>query len=76
NVITISAVADRDMMPDPSFYCRCLEAAYQELKAATIERPVSHKAADQKPKRKPGARKGAKPKNNGSSALAETRQAS
>ncbi|MCI0516356.1 MAG: wax ester/triacylglycerol synthase family O-acyltransferase [Woeseiaceae bacterium] len=76
NVITISAVADRDMMPDPSFYCRCLEAAYQELKAATIERPVSHKAADQKPKRKPGARKGAKPKNNGSSALAETRQSS
>lgn len=74
NVITISAIADRDMMPDPSFYCKCLEAAYRELKLATIERPVSSQP-DAGPKRKAGARKGAKPKNNGSSALAETRQA-
>jgi diacylglycerol O-acyltransferase / wax synthase len=75
NVITISAIADRDMMPDPSFYCRCLESAYQELKAATIERPAAHKAAESKPKRKPGGRKTARSKNNGSTAAEVTRQA-
>lgn len=32
--ITISAVACRDMMPDPAFYCDCLQAAFDELKLA------------------------------------------
>lgn len=36
NTITISAVADRDMMPDPAFYAECLEASFNELKAATL----------------------------------------
>ena len=36
NSITISAVADRDMLPDPAFYAECLEAAYDELRSATL----------------------------------------
>ena len=36
NTITISAIADRNMMPDPAFYIECLQSAYDELKAATI----------------------------------------
>ncbi len=32
--ITISAIACREMMPDPAFYCECLQAAYDELKLA------------------------------------------
>ena len=43
NVITISAVADRDMMPDPAFYAECLQSAFDELKAATIDRPAATK---------------------------------
>ncbi len=43
NTITISAVADRDMMPDPAFYADCLQASFDELKAATIDRPVAKK---------------------------------
>jgi WS/DGAT/MGAT family acyltransferase len=35
NTITISAVADRAMMPDPAFYCDCIQSAFDELKAAT-----------------------------------------
>ena len=47
NTITISAVADRTMMPDPRFYMECLEESYAELKAATIEKPRStRKRAD------------------------------
>jgi diacylglycerol O-acyltransferase len=36
DTITISAVADRSMMPDPAFYGECLQRAYDELKMATI----------------------------------------
>jgi len=39
NTITISAVSDRGMMPDPAFYAECLQAAYDELKLATIGKP-------------------------------------
>jgi len=47
NTITISAVADRTMMPDPRFYMECLEESYAELKAATIEKPrATRKRAD------------------------------
>ena len=38
DTITISAVADRSMMPDPSFYGECLQRAFDELKSATIEK--------------------------------------
>ena len=44
DTITISAVADRSMMPDPDFYVECLQASFDELKAATIERPQAEKA--------------------------------
>ena len=44
NTITISAIADRNMMPDPAFYIECLQSAYDELKAATIDKvPVKKK---------------------------------
>jgi len=39
NSITISVVSDRDMMPDPAFYTQCLQQSFDELKAATIEKP-------------------------------------
>jgi len=57
NSITISAVADRDMMPDPAFYNECLQAAFDELKAATIGRPASapDRDAPKKPKKKAAA---------------------
>ena len=48
NTITISAVADRDMMPDPAFYSECLQAAFDELKAATIDKPVRKSPAKKK----------------------------
>ncbi|MDH4107250.1 MAG: wax ester/triacylglycerol synthase family O-acyltransferase [Gammaproteobacteria bacterium] len=67
NSITISAVADRDMMPDPAFYNECLRASFDELKAATIDLGAAS-AADAPPKttrpaaarkKKPAARKAA-----------------
>ena len=36
--ITISAVADRDMMPDPAFYAQCLQESFDELKSVTIDK--------------------------------------
>ncbi len=36
NKITISAVSCREMMPDPAFYCDCLEKSFEALKDATI----------------------------------------
>lgn len=35
--ITVNVVSCRDMMPDPAFYCDCLNEAYEELKAATAD---------------------------------------
>lgn len=58
--ITLSVLADRDIMPDPEFYHDCLVAAYEELYAAAIKlgpgRPknaaVAAKAKIRSPKRK------------------------
>ena len=61
DTITVAAVADRDMMPDPAFYAECLQASFNELKAATIEKPAPKK---KKPKKKAPARK-KKPTGNG-----------
>lgn len=36
--VMISAVSCREMMPDPSFYCQCLDEAYAELLAAATTR--------------------------------------
>ncbi len=52
DTITISAVADRDMMPDPAFYGECLQRAFDELKSATIEKPTESTASNVKRIRK------------------------
>ncbi|NOX69663.1 MAG: wax ester/triacylglycerol synthase family O-acyltransferase [Gammaproteobacteria bacterium] len=58
NTITISAVADRSMMPDPAFYADCLQSSFDELKAATIDRPpVKKKKKRATPKKKIAAAK-------------------
>jgi diacylglycerol O-acyltransferase / wax synthase len=62
NKITISAVSDRAMMPDPAFYVECLQKSYDELKAATIEKPK--KAPRKKAARKTATSKSA-PSGNG-----------
>ena len=54
NKITISVVSDRNMMPDPSFYMQCLQQSFDELKAATIEKPrvaTRKKAVKKTPKK-------------------------
>jgi hypothetical protein len=51
NTITISLIADRDMMPDPSFYCRCMEEAFEELKKATIDIEPAKKSAGRNKKK-------------------------
>ncbi len=44
--ITLSVLADRDIMPDPEFYHDCLVASYEELYAAAIKLgPALPKAA-------------------------------
>jgi len=58
--VTLSVLADRDIMPDPEFYHDCLVAAYEGLYAAATKlgpgRPrnaaVAAKAKIQSPKRK------------------------
>ena len=39
-VITISAISCREMMPDPTFYCDCMEEAFAELKVAAAAMPA------------------------------------
>ena len=43
--VTISIVADRNIMPDPSFYRECLEKSFEELKTAALKKSkvVKHK---------------------------------
>ncbi|HQQ62807.1 MAG TPA: wax ester/triacylglycerol synthase family O-acyltransferase [Pseudomonadales bacterium] len=43
--VTITIIADRDIMPDPSFYRECLERSFAELKAAALKKSkvVKHK---------------------------------
>ena len=48
NTITISAVADRDMMPDPAFYAECLQSSFDELKAETIDKKPAKKVSKKK----------------------------
>jgi len=49
--ITLSFTACRDQMPDPEFYAQCLQASFDELKAATLTAPQG------KPGRKPAKKK-------------------
>lgn len=62
NTITISAVADRDMMPDPAFYAECLQASFDELKAATLGKAPALKAEKPKAAKKTKAKKKASKK--------------
>jgi hypothetical protein len=40
--LSITAMSDREVMPDPAFYQECLDAAFEELKAAAIDgRPAT-----------------------------------
>ena len=64
--VDIVRQADRDMMPDPSFYASCLQTAFDELKAATIEKAAPKK---KKAKKKKTAAKKAKPKSTGNGAV-------
>ncbi|MDX2413226.1 MAG: WS/DGAT domain-containing protein, partial [Woeseiaceae bacterium] len=58
DTITISAVSDRAMMPDPAFYGECLQRAFDELKSATIEEPARSTASNVKKIRKATGSKG------------------
>ena len=67
NTITISAVADRDMMPDPAFYADCLQESFDELKSATLTKPKARSrnsttTTDGKKSNKRSARKATKKK--------------
>ncbi len=45
--ITLSVLADREIMPDPEFYHDCLVAAYEEMYAASLPlQPKNVKAAE------------------------------
>jgi hypothetical protein len=39
-VITISAISCREMMPDPTFYCDCMEESFNELRTAAAAMPA------------------------------------
>jgi len=53
--VTISAISCREMMPDPGFYCDCLEESFENLKKAT-----SKKATRKKTTRKRASKQKAK----------------
>jgi WS/DGAT/MGAT family acyltransferase len=59
--LTISVVADRNVMPDPAFYGECLQTSFEELKAACDKFRADTEALGSKSKRaksrKPGAAK-------------------
>jgi diacylglycerol O-acyltransferase len=71
--VTLSVLADREIMPDPEVYHDCLVASYEELYAATlalrkpVKTPAAKAAVKAKAKivtakrRSPGAAKAAKP---------------
>jgi len=51
DVLSITVLCDRDMMPDPAFYRQCLEESFAELKEAVLGKPKP-KAAKAAPKKK------------------------
>lgn len=65
--LTIGVVADRNVMPDPAFYGKCLQASFDELKAASekfVAAAAEKKARDKPTKKRksraakaPGTRK-------------------
>ena len=51
DVLSITVLCDRDMMPDPAFYRQCLEESFAELKEAVLGKPKP-KAPKAAPKKK------------------------
>ena len=37
--LTLTAVSDRDIMPDPEFYASCLRDSFEEMRAAALPKP-------------------------------------
>ena len=61
--LTLSVLADRDIMPDPEFYHDCLVASYEELYRAALRGDAGKQtSADVSPKRRgagaPAGKKG------------------
>jgi diacylglycerol O-acyltransferase / wax synthase len=55
---TVAFTACRDLLPDPEFYARCIEASFEELRDAASAKKVSPDAvAEFSPKRRKGERK-------------------
>ena len=54
--LTISAVACRDMMPDPAFYAECLKDAFDELLAAAKAVGAERDDKPRRPRRKKAAK--------------------
>lgn len=52
NQITISAVSCRQMMPDPAFYCECLQASFDELKGKTLGESTLKSSAKKRRRKK------------------------
>lgn len=46
--VTVSAVSCREIMPDPAFYCECLDNAFEALRAATSDVKTAPKAPRKK----------------------------
>ena len=46
----IAFTACRDMLPDPAFYAECIEASFDDLRSATIGKPVAKKKAKRRKK--------------------------
>ncbi|MFT6288356.1 MAG: WS/DGAT/MGAT family acyltransferase [Alcanivorax sp.] len=53
--VTLSVLADRDILPDPEFYKDCLVSSYQEMYQAVVPHKKSRKATAKK--EKPATRK-------------------
>ena len=63
-VMTLSFLADRDLMPDPAFYRECLNSAYQDLlaEARTAQAKIDKQSAAKSAAPKKAAAKKATPK--------------
>lgn len=49
--ITVSAISCREMMPDPAFYCDCLDEAFEDLKKAATRKTARKRAPIKKAER-------------------------
>jgi WS/DGAT/MGAT family acyltransferase len=69
--LTLSVLADRDIMPDPEFYHDCLVASYQELQRAALrDDSGAHASADVSPKRRRTVAQAGKKRTGGGKATA------